>query len=133
MIDNEEAPDALNVISAYDPEHRATPLWVIFGHVNEACPRVICVLVSDGAPTVWGYSIWKRSPGFRTLGISLDSFIERHRDCIFFARKEDALAKLSELMTPAPRLAKEIAAKKSIQNARDEAWAKTLEAHPDLC
>ena len=133
MNDNEAIPDAQNVISPYDPENRETPLWVIYGHVNDACARVICVLVSAGAPSVWGYSVWKRSPGFRTLGISLDSFIERHRDCIFYARKEDALAKLSELMTPAPKLAKEIAKKKALQNLRDEAWAKTLAMYPDLC
>lgn len=36
------------------------------------------VKLHGGLPYVWGFSIWKNSPGYRTYGIPLRDFIDRH-------------------------------------------------------
>lgn len=78
-----------------------TPLWCVYGH--EAFPQIICCKISNvnGCESIWGYSIWKRKPGFRTLGLSLSVWLSKGENmCWFFDDQAKALAFLAKITTP---------------------------------
>jgi len=59
---------------------------------------------SSGKRAIWGYSVYKRSPGFRTLGAAVESnqycdWVVKHNPK-FFLTQEEALGYLKELTTP---------------------------------
>lgn len=49
---------------------------------------------------VWGYSVYKRVPGFRTIGHHIGDFLNRYKNAVFFDKQEYALEYLSKLITP---------------------------------
>jgi hypothetical protein len=89
------------IIGQVDPtQHLDQPLWCIYGY---ACfPQVICckVNMAGGAPTIWGYSVWNGEPGFRTLGLDVSAFSNRHEMVRFFADKDIAMKYLTRIITP---------------------------------
>lgn len=77
------------------------PLWCVYGH--ECFPSIILCRIKkstyDGSINIWGYSIYKRQPGFRTLGIGLDEWHSRHENVCFFKSQGDAMMHLIDITT----------------------------------
>ncbi len=42
-----------------------------------------------GVPNIWGFSIWKNVPGYRTLGIPFREWRERHKDNLKIYKDHD--------------------------------------------
>lgn len=84
-------------------EHLNKVLWCVYGHPFWL--KIICCKLNDlysaSDPNIWGYSVWKRQPGFRTLGIKLSEFTGREDMAHFFTDQEHALAYIRERTTPA--------------------------------
>ena len=89
-----------NAIDPNNPDFHKIPLWCVYG--DDCFPSMLCCRIStaDGTPTIWGYSVWRREPGFRTLGINLVEWIKREKRPRFFANHADALAYIGKLTTP---------------------------------
>ena len=51
-------------------------------------------------PDHLGFSIWKRSPGFRTLGMDVSTWMKGKDLCEFYDTQEEALDRLRVLTTP---------------------------------
>ena len=90
-------------IDPLNPENFNIPLWAIYG-VSIYWPNVLCCRINNasGAPSVWGYSVWKRSPGFCTLGRNVAEWSSGHEFCHFFSSHSHALDYLKEITTPKP-------------------------------
>lgn len=86
----------MNEVSPLDPQHAGKPLWCVYG--PDCFPSLICCRIKDG--NIWGYSVWKRQPGFRTLGISLEAFAKERETPRFYAAQADALERLAKITTP---------------------------------
>lgn len=95
---------AKKAIDPSDANYHNIPLWCVHGH--EAHPSIHCLklkmspAVTNFQLTVWGYSVYKGEPGFRTLGKSLTAFSEGKKLLLFFACKQDALDYLSIILEP---------------------------------
>jgi hypothetical protein len=77
------------------------PLWCVYGH--ECFPQIVCCIINNasGIEAIWGYSVWKKQPGFRTLGISFSQWLRQHPSlCEFFDEQEKAMSYLNKLVTP---------------------------------
>lgn len=94
-------------IGAVDPYQNAhKPLWVVYG-ISPSYPqmRSLCLNQSrDGTINFWGYSVFKRSPGYRTDGIALCVWIERNTSKdfppLFFDSLPNALDYMRQLLEP---------------------------------
>lgn len=87
-------------IDATLPEYFDVPLWAVYG--PDCFPTMFCCKVLDHDTcglTLWGYSIYRRQPGFRTLGVDLREWTAENK-AKFFARQDDALAHLGKITTP---------------------------------
>ena len=76
------------------------PLWIVYGH--DCFPEIVCVAAKrhELPPiAVWGYSIYKRSPGFRTLGLDPWKYF-KDKNANVFTDQDEAFEYLRELMTP---------------------------------
>jgi hypothetical protein len=100
-------------------ENQEVPLWAVIQGA-----RVECLMVNlcQGKPTVWGYSVWRRAPGFRTLGIGLDEYVQRNGSVEFYADQQHALDVIAVATTPAPKLAKSMAVNKAMEIRYRELW-----------
>lgn len=113
-------------IDSNDSAHWGIPLWVV-GVKYKGLADIQCIKIRDqsnGDPHVWGYSEWRRSPGFRTLGISLATFRDRFVSCRFYCDHDAALAAIKTASTPSPKLAKEMLREKAADDARKAAYAR---------
>jgi hypothetical protein len=75
-------------------------IWCVYGPYG--FPTMFCCVIKTAShiPAIWGYSEYRRSPGFRTLGREITGgWIEEH-DAKFFNTQADALAYMGELTTP---------------------------------
>lgn len=76
-------------------------LWGVYG--PDSFPTVFLCRVKD-RPTcgrvVWGFSVWKRQPGFRTLGVG--DIWATEKDLRFFTSQAAAFAHVSALFKVAP-------------------------------
>lgn len=90
-------------------DYRALPLdkvlWVVYG--PDSFPSLLCCKITDKGkgPQIWGFSVRKREPGFRTLGWALDMWIERQKESPgtmpeFYDDHEEALDRLRKLTSP---------------------------------
>lgn len=73
MVDIQEACDTKRV------------LWLVWG--RGAVDFINCVKIFNNTYcgyTVWGYSVYRRSPGFRTIGMSLESLTNECEDLQLF-------------------------------------------------
>jgi hypothetical protein len=98
-------------IDPHDHAFRDRPLWVVYGEA-ECWPQLLCAkLVGYSAdhrlsPTgpvtcIWGYSVWRRKPGFRTLGINVNEWASRHAfGPFFYVDQASALDHLRRITTP---------------------------------
>jgi len=100
-------------IDPFDPQHWDKPLFVVYG--SSAFPSLLCCKVlhrttyPDKDPCIWGFSIWRRSPGFRTLGIKLKTWVERETDPRFYLTQEEAFEAIRETFNkaaPVPKVRK---------------------------
>lgn len=96
-------------IDPFDPQYWDKPLFVVYG--SSAFPSLLCckVRLNDGVPTIWGFSIWRRTPGFRTLGIKLKTWVEQETDPRFYLTQEEAFEAIRETFSkaaPAPKVRK---------------------------
>lgn len=83
------------------PKYRDVPLWVVYG--PDCFPTMICAKVLDHPTcglTIWGYSIYRRQPGFRTLGVSLRNWRKEVERPKFFEAQVHALSHLANITTP---------------------------------
>lgn len=86
-----------------DPaEYLDQPIWCVTG--AECAPSVFCCRIAkttalNSQPVIWGFSVYKGDPGFRTLGQRLDVFREQNPRAVFFATPADATSYLYELIT----------------------------------
>lgn len=88
-----------NAINPADIDYRDKPLWCVYG---PACfPTMICCKVNDasGKLAIWGYSVYRRSPGFRTLGRYLNQWTAEN-NAVFFADQNHALDFLKKITWP---------------------------------
>ena len=93
------------MIGNVDPmldENHGKILWCVYG--TYCFPTVLTCIVKRNInwynrPIVWGYSEYRRSPGFRTLGTEVEKWAAEH-DAKFFETKEDAFAYVAALITP---------------------------------
>lgn len=101
------AAEVIDLKSAYDAgtisrEWTGRPVWIVYG--EKAFPRLICAKINipptDGRLCVWGYSVWRRQPGFRTLGTRLETWAAEHGVCEMYANQDDALDRLRSMTTP---------------------------------
>ena len=91
----------LNTIEPTNQEYWNIPLWCVHGHKSH--PSIHCLMIvscRDGSINVWGYSVYKRAPGFRTLGMSLEAFAKDKTICYYFSTKQAALDYLSDILEP---------------------------------
>lgn len=100
-------------IDPFDPQYWDKPLFVVYG--SSAFPSLLCCKVlhrttyPDKDPCIWGFSIWRRTPGFRTLGIKLETWVERETDPRFYLSQEEAFEAIRETFNkaaPAPKVRK---------------------------
>jgi hypothetical protein len=82
-------------------ENHGIPLWVVYG-VSVYWPGVLCcrIRINEGVPVIWGYSVWKRQPGFRTLGVPVKYWAESHAFCHFFSNQTRMLEYVEKITTP---------------------------------
>lgn len=88
-------------IIANPHEYLDKPLWCVYG--PDCFPTVFCFKLHDSGQygiTIWGYSVWKRQPGFRTLGQNLLKWDEKTNKPKYFTKQEDATAYLVKITTP---------------------------------
>jgi hypothetical protein len=102
----------MKIASFMDPAGHGKPLWVVFG--SHTWPQIVCVkllaytvdhvLLPVGAEgpnvCVWGYSVWKRKPGFRTMGTNVFTWAKAYTLCEFYDAQDEALDRLRKLTTP---------------------------------
>lgn len=95
----------------YDQVPLDTPLWCVYGH--ECCPTVLSCAVFksnyNGSINIWGYSVYKNSPGYRTLGQDLKVWCEKQNPRpVFFTDQDKALDYLKDLTMPKKSVLKEL-------------------------
>lgn len=79
------------------PEHWGKSLWCVYGPTS--FPTMICFRIrctDSYGPIIWGFSIYRRVPGFRTLGQRLETWREG-KDAHFFETQDEALEYLKSL------------------------------------
>jgi hypothetical protein len=91
------------------PEFFRKPLWAVYGH--DCFPSLIACIVSGtpGNLAVWGYSVYRRAGGYRTLGQSLEKW-SGSNNARFFANQDDAIGCMRKLTTPSAKALKELQA-----------------------
>jgi len=99
------------MIDPTDPAHHEKTLWVVHGPTCQ--PSIVCAqlraysadfnLLPVGQAgdhvCIWGYSVYKRVPGFRTLGIRLSKFEGEHK-ARYYTEQEEALSYLRKITKP---------------------------------
>lgn len=94
-------------IDPFDPANYDKPLWCIYG--PDCFPSIFCCKVlyrpsyGNTGPCIWGYSVYRREPGFRTLGKRLGDWLQEQADkgkVRFFDDHEVAIKYLAELIIP---------------------------------
>ncbi len=87
-------------VDPFNAENHDKPLWVVYGH--DAFPSLLCCKLVSRAEgvVIWGFSIYKRSPGFRTLGLNVQEWMSRFDKVKFYDDHDEALAYLKKLTSP---------------------------------
>lgn len=67
-------------------------LWFVYGEINSLYIDAVRLRVSsEFGFIVWGYSVYRRSPGFRTIGSSLKHLRLRHPICELYTDQTTAI------------------------------------------
>lgn len=89
-----------------DKAQHGKTLWLVYG--QKFFPSILCcqIKMSSQGPAIWGFSVYRRSPGFRTLGRTISTWIEElgakhaHDMFEFYDNQEEALNRLRDITTP---------------------------------
>lgn len=101
----------MEVYPLHSEEHLNKPLWLVCGY--KYSPEVIPCLIRhhDEGLVIWGYSVYRNSPGFRTYGTALSSFYSMrvkeygwNLPLRFFDDQDSALLYVKELTRIHPSL-----------------------------
>lgn len=87
-------------IDPHNPDNYNKVIWCVYG--PDSFPTMFCCVIKTASrnPAIWGYSVYKRSPGFRTLGREVvDGWVESN-NAKFFDTQDAAFEYLRELTTP---------------------------------
>jgi hypothetical protein len=104
------------MIDPYDRKYHDVPLWVVYsGPINGIGLMCLKINNATGTPSVWGYSVYRNSPGFRTLGSGFRSFMERYERADFFADLDEAVEHMKVQVAPSPKLVKAMREKKRLE------------------
>jgi hypothetical protein len=88
-------------------ENLDRPLWCVHGF--ECFPEIFCCKIRADAeygPIIWGYSVYRRKPGFRTLGRNVNTWMQELKDKFgqdmfeFYDDHGEAIARIAKLTTP---------------------------------
>jgi len=74
--------------------------WCVYG--PDCFPTMFCCRIKnypDASPAIWGYSVYRRVPGFRTLGQDVEEW-SKGKNPRFFETQREALDLLAKLTTP---------------------------------
>lgn len=89
------------------PANHDRTLWCVHGF--DCFPEIFCCKIhldAEYEPIIWGYSVYRHEPGFRTLGQNVNEWMQRQRDkfgCDLFEFYDDhaeAIARITQLTTP---------------------------------
>ena len=90
-------------VDPLDPANHDRPLWIVYG-TSSAWPSLLLAKIlacPDQSVNIWGYSVCRRVPGYRTLGIPVSEWRARYEyGPFFYDTQEAALAHLATLTTP---------------------------------
>jgi hypothetical protein len=90
----------VSVVNPFEPANFNRALWCVHG--RDGSPQIQAFMVNDagvnGTATIWGYSIYRKSPGFRTLGLRLDTWLSDKHDPVFYDDRNDAMNALGARM-----------------------------------
>lgn len=102
------------MIEPLNPEYHGKPIWVIYGP-SRFWPQILCCKLNAYSSThallpagrrgatvcIWGYSLWRGKPGFRTLGVDVEEWGARQEwGPFFYDVQAYALDHLREITTP---------------------------------
>lgn len=99
------------LVDPNDPGIVDKPLWCIHG--VETFPTIFCckILIHETyGPIVWGYSVYRRQPGFRTLGQNVNTWMENLKEKYgwdmfeFYDDHAEAIARIAGLTTPSAKV-----------------------------
>jgi hypothetical protein len=94
-------------VNPMDPSNHDKILWCVHG--VESFPEIFCCKIrahAEFGPIIWGYSVYRRKPGFRTLGQNVNTWMQDLRTkfgCDLFEFYDDhgeAIARITQLTTP---------------------------------
>ena len=89
------------------PENLDRVLWCVHGF--ECFPEIFCCKIrahAEYGAIIWGYSVYRRSPGFRTLGQNVNTWMQDLKvkfGCSMFEFYDDhaeAITRITQLTTP---------------------------------
>jgi len=101
-------------LNPLDAKNHGKPLWVVVGP-SPYWPEMLCCKLlaydqsnrllpvgSTGTSVcIWGYSVWRGKPGFRTLGTDVMDWASRQQwGPFFYGEQSHALDHLREVTTP---------------------------------
>jgi hypothetical protein len=104
----------LTSLDPLEPANHGEPLWVVYGDYSRS-PELMCVRlraydeqhellpvgVRGAYVAIWGFSVWKRRSGFRTLGMNVEEWAARYAFGPFFYDVQDnALEHLQRITSP---------------------------------
>lgn len=76
------------------------PLWCVYGYKYGLSIMSCMINQPWGARTIWGYSVYKRVPGYRTIGAGAEEWSKRYNMAIYFDDQEEALDYLRKSTKP---------------------------------
>lgn len=88
-------------------ENQDRVLWCVYGVTSS--PTIICCKIrahAEYGPIIWGYSVYRRSPGFRTLGQNVNTWqhglkVKFGWDLFeFYDDHGQAITRITQLTTP---------------------------------
>lgn len=102
-------------IDLNDQNNWEKPLFVVYG--PDSFPTMFCCKICvrptypNGKPCIWGFSVWRRVPGFRTLGVELEGWLDAHPNARFYLTQDEAFEDLKGLFSkvggqPKPKVRK---------------------------
>lgn len=77
-------------------------LWGVHVLFHTGQSTIFCFTVrkTKNTYTVWGYNQWEDYPGFRTLGISPQQFLQQYQQLVIFTDVDDALNYVRTIVIP---------------------------------
>lgn len=77
-----------------------TPLWCVYGSKHWLSILPCMINCPWSIRSIWGYSVYKRVPGYRTLGTDVEKWSAVSNIAIYFDNQEEALDYLRKATKP---------------------------------